>query len=70
MSRGRAKFTDSDLTRIFRVAAKAGVDVRVEIRPDGTLVVTGKREGNAADRNEWDEALDDDQDKTAIRSRV
>jgi hypothetical protein len=40
MSRGRAKFTQSDAQRLFKAAAKAGVSVRVEFRSDRTIIVT------------------------------
>jgi hypothetical protein len=34
-----AKFTQTEMKRLFAAAAKAGVDLRLEIRPDGTLIV-------------------------------
>ena len=40
MSRGRAKFTQSDAERLFKAAAKAGINVRVEFRSDHSIVVT------------------------------
>jgi hypothetical protein len=40
MSRGRARFTQSDAERLFKAAAKAGVNVRVEFRSDRSIVVT------------------------------
>jgi hypothetical protein len=40
MSRGRAKFTQSDAERLFKAAAKAGVSVRVEFRSDRTIIAT------------------------------
>jgi hypothetical protein len=40
MSRGRAKFTQSDAERLFKAAANAGVSVRVEFRSDRTIIVT------------------------------
>lgn len=43
MSRGRAKFTQSDAERLFKAAAKAGVNVRVEFRSDRTIVVTTEK---------------------------
>jgi hypothetical protein len=37
-----AKFTQSDAKRLFKAAANAGVNVRLEFRPDGTIIaVTG-----------------------------
>ena len=40
MSNRPTKFTQSDAKRFFKAAAKAGVDVRLEFRPDGTVVAT------------------------------
>jgi len=67
MGHGKAKFTESDAGRIFKAARKAGVDVKVEFRPDGTIVATtGKTAliATAHDNNEsktnsnpWDEVL-------------
>lgn len=39
MSRSKSKFTQSDATRLFKAASRAGVDVRVEL-PDGTIIST------------------------------
>jgi hypothetical protein len=61
MSRGAAKFTESDATRIFKAARKAGVDVQVVFRRDGDIVATtGKAAPTrpATEANEWDEVLD------------
>ena len=50
MSRGVAKFTQSDAGRIFKAARKAGVDVKVEFRPDGTIIATtGKAMASTTD---------------------
>lgn len=61
MSRGRAKFTELDLARIFKAAAKAHVDVRVKIATDGTITIAagipGELNGDAA--NPWDEVMHD-----------
>jgi hypothetical protein len=61
MSRGRTRFTESDLARIFKAAAKAHVDVRVKIATDGTIMIAtgvlGELNGDVA--NPWDEVLHD-----------
>lgn len=37
MSRGRARYSQSDIERIFKAARKAGVVARIELElPDGT----------------------------------
>lgn len=64
MSRGAAKFTLSDAGRIFKAARNAGVEVKVEFRPDGTIVAfTGKTEtattNSAIVRSEWDDHFND-----------
>ena len=55
-----ATFRQSDLVRALKAARAAGVEVdRVEIGPDGRMVVVLSREGAAAQErernvNEWD----------------
>jgi hypothetical protein len=69
MSRGRAKFTESDITRILKAAAKARVDVCVKIAPDGSITIATGRPGelNGDAANPWDEVLHDtaEQKRTA-----
>ena len=48
MSRGRAKFTQSDAERLFKAAAKAGINVRVEFRSDHSIVVTTDKSADLA----------------------
>lgn len=59
VSRARAKFTELDLARIFRAAAKARVEVCVKIAPDGSITIAtgmpGELNGDIA--NPWDEVL-------------
>jgi hypothetical protein len=59
MSKGRARFTESEIIRILKAAAKAKVDVRVKIAPDGSITIApgmpGELNGDAA--NPWDEVL-------------
>jgi len=38
MSSRPAKFTQSEVERLFKAAAKAGVNVRVEFRHEGTII--------------------------------
>lgn len=61
MSRARARYTEADVARILKAAAKAHVDVRVKIMPDGTiLIATGKTDASDIEQaNEWDEVLPD-----------
>jgi len=59
MSRGRAKFTQTDAERLFKAAANAGVSVRVEFRSDRTIIATTAEiskppSENQEDRNEWE----------------
>jgi len=38
MPTAKVRWKESEVTRVFRAAEKAGKQVRVEIKPDGTLV--------------------------------
>lgn len=59
MSLRRAAFTKADLSRAVKGVKAAGVDVaRVEIGPDGKIVVVAECVGSkapATERNEWDD---------------
>jgi hypothetical protein len=59
MSKARARFTESDIGRILKAAAKAHVDVRVKIDVDGGITIaTGKLAQSGVDElNPWDEVL-------------
>lgn len=63
MSHGRAKFTEAEIGRILKAAARVGVGVRVEILPDGRLVVTSRKSDEASNddaANPWDGVLEND----------
>ena len=55
-----SKFTETDLRRVFRAARKEGVDVRVEIIPNGPMSVFTTMGAattvtiGATGPNEWD----------------
>jgi hypothetical protein len=61
MSRTRARCTQTEVTRILKAAAKAGVSVRVEIAPDGKIIVISAKpsevDANGSCTNPWDEVL-------------
>ena len=38
-----ANFAQSDAKRLFKAAVRAGVDVTVEFRPDGTIIATAHK---------------------------
>jgi hypothetical protein len=59
MSKGRARFTESEIVRILKAAAKAKVDVRVNIGPDGSITIAPGMpdELNGDPANPWDEVL-------------
>ena len=54
MSKTPARFTEADISRIFKAAAKAHIDVRVKIALDGSILIatcqadkwTGQAEGS------------------------
>jgi hypothetical protein len=50
-----AKVTQSDANRLFKAAAKAGVKVRLEFRPDGTIIATtvGTAPDVGTELDEW-----------------
>jgi hypothetical protein len=52
MSRSVAKFTESDMARIFKAAHKTGVNVKVEIRGDAIIVTTVRETANTATAEE------------------
>jgi hypothetical protein len=49
MSKARARYTEADIARVLKAAAKAHVDVRVRIDPSGNIVIVT---GNLAEPNE------------------
>jgi hypothetical protein len=67
LGKGACTFKEVDLTRAFRAAKKAGVDVQVEIdlRRNRMRVIPLKA-SEAADRNEWEEWFSG-ADQTEIR---
>jgi hypothetical protein len=70
MSRGRARYTVSDIVRICKAVAETGVAAHVKIDIDGNMTMdftTGKsNEAISETENEWDEVFDGNS-KTAIR---
>jgi hypothetical protein len=57
MSRGPARFKQSDVARAMKGAKNAGVDVRVEIALDGKMSIIPVKADDPPKTNEWDEAL-------------
>jgi hypothetical protein len=58
--RVRAKFTEADISRILKAAAKAHVDVRVKIDTYGNILIANTKDGDNgfANGNPWDDVLD------------
>jgi hypothetical protein len=56
MSRGAHSFTQSDLTKAMKAAAKSGVNWRIEIVPGKIIMVPGAPASapDTKDDNEWD----------------
>jgi hypothetical protein len=68
MSKGRARYTESDIVRILKAAAKARVDVRVTIDTDGSIMIATRKSNDAgAHSNEWDEVFDNGNDQASVR---
>jgi hypothetical protein len=60
MPTAKVRWRESEVSRVFRAAAKAGVQVRVDIRPDGTLSATPVLAPEPAEKeaaNEWDKMI-------------
>lgn len=53
-----ARFKQADLTRAVRGVEAAGVRVgRIEIDPNGKIVILSEKTGKPGAANEWDEVL-------------
>lgn len=62
MSRGKHSFRQGDVTKAIKAAERAGLKVgRVEISPDGTIIVIAGKPGQGQDTdqsvNEWDSVV-------------
>jgi hypothetical protein len=66
-SRPRRTFKQSDVTRAFRAARAAGVQVKIRIAPNGELCLDPIL-NNEPVINSWDQAID--KNKTRLRSRI
>lgn len=54
----RASFKQSDVTRALKGVEKAGMRVgRVEITPNGKIVIQSQDDSDNRIRNEWDDVL-------------
>ncbi len=58
--RGRSRFRESDVKRAIKAAKAAGVEVgRIEIAPDGRIVVTALDKSVEGAKNDQTNELDD-----------
>ncbi|MBI0475019.1 hypothetical protein D9601_06550 [Sphingomonas sp. MA1305] len=54
----RARFRQEDVTRALKGAVAAGMRVgRIEIDPNGRIVILSETAAPTADRNSWDDVL-------------
>lgn len=54
----RTSFKQSDVTRAVKGVEKAGVRVgRVEITPNGKIIIQSQGDADDRTRNEWDDVL-------------
>jgi hypothetical protein len=54
--RREKRFSQADVTRIFKGAKAAGESVSVKVHPDGTIVATPLRHpDDGGSSNEWDD---------------
>jgi DNA-binding MarR family transcriptional regulator len=55
MARAPSTFRQSDVTRAIKAAVAAGVEIqRVEIDPNGRIVIVTATEAERREVNEWD----------------
>jgi hypothetical protein len=67
MGKPACSFKQSDVARAFGAARKVGIDVSVEVDLRGScLQIIPLKAGEAAEVNEWDEALSG-ADQTQVR---
>lgn len=62
MSKTPARFTEADISRIFKAAAKAHIDVRVKIALDGSILIATCQDTSGLDKpkgasSSWDDAI-------------
>jgi hypothetical protein len=55
--RGQSRFRQRDITRAFRAARKAGIEVRIDVAADHTLRIIPVS-GDNASLNPWDEVFE------------
>jgi hypothetical protein len=68
VGKGVCTFKEADVTRAFKAAKKAGVDVQVEIDLERKRMrITPVKAGNVNGANEWDEVLDNGDDQASLR---
>jgi hypothetical protein len=65
-ARARA-WKQRDVTRAFKAAKTAGLNVRVDIAPDGKLSIIPVKGDDPPQPNEWDEVLGTTSDKVHPR---
>jgi hypothetical protein len=66
--RRQSDFKQSNVTRAFKAAKKAGINVRIDVALDGKLSIVPVESEDAAKPNPWDEVLD--QASTKVRPRL
>jgi hypothetical protein len=65
-ARARA-WKQRDITRAFKAAKTAGLNVRIDIAPDGKLSIIPVKGNDPPQPNEWDEVLGTPSDKVHPR---
>ena len=68
MGKAPCTFKEADVTRAFKAARKAGVDVKVAIDLERKrMTITPVKAGGANGKNEWDEVFDHGDDQASLR---
>ena len=68
MGKGACTFKEADVTRAFKAAKKAGVDVQVAIDLERKrMTITPVKSGGVNGKNEWDEVFNNGDDQAPVR---
>jgi hypothetical protein len=67
LARGPSRLKERDLTKAFKAAKKAGINVRIDVAVDGKLSIVPVETEDAMKPNPWDEVLDQDPAKVCPR---
>jgi hypothetical protein len=68
LGKGACTFKEADVTRAFKAAKKAGIDVQVAIDLERKrMTITPVKAGGVKGKNEWDEVFDHGDEQASLR---